>query len=99
MTGPPRICVSHDPLAARLTGADDRLRLSDWLPPQWGIVPRVRIGSRWVSTLWALPIGAAALVILIAIAQSLRELPGVQAFIEHHPGIAQAALPVDSGFP
>ncbi len=93
------VSLSHDSLAARLTGADDRLRMSDWLPPQWGIVPRIRIGSRWVSTLWALPIGSAALIVLIAVAQSLRELPGVKTFIEHHPGIAQAAPSVDSGFP
>ena len=49
--------------------------------------------------LWGLPIGATALIILIAIAQSLRELPGVQAFIKQYPGIAQAAPSVDSGFP
>ena len=49
--------------------------------------------------LWGLPIGAAALIILIAIAQSLRELPSVKAFIERYPGIAQAAPSVDSGFP
>ena len=89
----------HDPIAASLTPADDRLVLSHWLPPQEGIVPRVRIGRRWVNILWALPIGAAALILLIALAQSLRELPGIQAFIKQYPGIAQAAPSVDSGFP
>jgi sulfoxide reductase catalytic subunit YedY len=88
-----------EPLEAALTGADDRLRLNHWLPPQNGIVPRIRIGRRWISTLWALPIGAAALILLIAIAQSLRELPRVAAFIKRYPGIAQAAPSVDSGFP
>ena len=87
------------PLEALLSGADDRLRLNHWLPPQEGIVPRVRIGRRWVSVLWALPIGAVALVVLIAVAQSLRELPGVQAFIKTYPGIAQGAPSIDSGFP
>ena len=87
------------PLEAALTGADDRLRLNHWLPPQAGIVPRIRLGQRWVSTLWVLPIGVAVLIIMIAIAQSLRELPGVTAFIKRHPGIAQAAPSVDSGFP
>ena len=91
--------MSPDPLEATLSGADDRLLLSHWLPPKEGIAPRVRIGRRWISLLWAIPIGAAALVVLIAVAQSLRELPGVKAFIEHHPGIAQAAPSVDSGFP
>ena len=65
--------------------ADDRIVLSQWLPPQEGIVPRIRIGRRWVSILWALPVGAAALILLIALAQSLRELPGVQAFIKDTP--------------
>ena len=88
-----------EPLEAALTGADDRLRLNHWLPPQTGIVPRIRIGQRWVNVLWALPIGAAVLVVLIAVAQSLRELPGVKTFIEHYPGIAQSAPSVDSGFP
>ncbi len=40
-----------EPLEAALSGADDRLRLSHWLPPQEGIVPRVRTGRRWVSVL------------------------------------------------
>ena len=59
----------------------------------------MRIGRRWINVLWAIPVGAAALVVLIAVAQSLRELPGVQAFIERYPGVAQAAPSVDSGFP
>ncbi|HWK67856.1 MAG TPA: molybdopterin-dependent oxidoreductase [Xanthobacteraceae bacterium] len=36
---------------------------------------------------------------LIALTQSLRELSGVAAFIQAHPGIAQSAPSVDSGFP
>ena len=90
---------SHDSLAAKLSAADDRILLNHWLPPQEGIVPRIRVGRRWVSTLWALPIGAAMLIFLIAAAQSLRELPGVQGFIKEYSGIAQAAPSVDSGFP
>ena len=89
----------HDPIASTLSAADDRIVMSEWLPPQEGIVPRIRIGRRWISILWALPIGAVALVLLIALAQSLRELPSVQAFIKAYPGIAQAAPSVDSGFP
>ena len=65
--------MTPEPLEGALTGADDRLLLNHWLPPQSGIVPRIRIGRRWVSVLWGLPIGTAALIILIAIAQSLRE--------------------------
>jgi sulfoxide reductase catalytic subunit YedY len=91
--------MTPEPLVSALTDADDRLLLNHWLPPQAGIVPRIRIGQRWVSTLWGLPIGATALVVVIAIAQSLREFPNVKAFIKQYPGIAQAAPSVDSGFP
>jgi len=91
--------MTPDPLEATLSDADDRLLMSHWLPPKAGIAPRIRIGRRWISVLWAIPIGAVALVLLIAIAQSLRELSGVKAFIEHYPGIAQTAPSVDSGFP
>ena len=99
MTESPPRPMAPEPLEGALSGADDRLLLNHWMPPQAGIVPRIRIGHRWVSTLWALPIGGTALIILIAIAQSLRELPGIKAFIEHYPGIAQRAPSVDSGFP
>ena len=90
---------SPEPLRAKLSDADDRIRLNHWMPPQQGIFPRIRIGSRWINTLWVLPISAAALLCLIALAQSLRELPSVMAFIQSHPGIAQSAPSVDSGFP
>ena len=96
-TNPPS--PSPERLRAKLSDADDRIRLDHWIPPQQGIAPRIRIGSRWVNTLWALPIGAATLLCLIALAQSLRERPGVEAFIREHPGIAQLAPAVDSGFP
>ena len=90
---------SHDRIASTLSAADDRIVMSEWLPPQEGIVPRIRIGRRWISILWVLPIGAAAFILLIALAQSLRELPEVQTFIKDYPGIAQSAPSVDSGFP
>ena len=90
---------AYEPLEAALTSADDRLLLNHWMPPQAGIVPRIRIGQHWVNVLWALPIGTAALIALIAIAQSLRELPGVTTFIRQYPGIAQTAPSVDTGFP
>src|SRR6185437_9032465 len=91
--------LPHDPIASTLSAADDRIVMSEWLPPQEGIVPRIRIGRRWISVLWALPIGAVGLVLVVALAQSLRELHGVQAFIKEYPGIAQSAPSIESGFP
>ena len=40
----------HD--ATSLSAADDRIRLSAWLPPQQGITPRIRFGgvTRYVAT-------------------------------------------------
>ena len=75
---------SRDTLRASLSDADDRL-LVNLDAPQRGIAPRIRIGRRWINTLWGFPIGAAALLCLIAIAQSLRELPSVTAFIQRLP--------------
>ena len=96
---PPETAPPHDPLAASLSAADDRILLSHWLPPSEGIVPRIRLGQRWVSVLWALPVGFCALVLAIAAAQSAREYPEVRAFIARYPGIAQSAPSVGSGFP
>ena len=36
---------------------------------------------------------------MVALAQSLRELPSIQSFIQEYPGIAQSAPSVNSGFP
>jgi methionine sulfoxide reductase catalytic subunit len=81
-----------DPVTPPLSAADDRIILSSWLPPQEGIVPRIRIGRRWISILWAIPIGAAGLVLLVALAQSLRELPSIQAFIKEYPASRRPRL-------
>jgi DMSO/TMAO reductase YedYZ molybdopterin-dependent catalytic subunit/thiosulfate reductase cytochrome b subunit len=89
----------HDPLAMKLSSADDRVRLSKWLPPQAGVVPKIRIGHRWVNVLWALPLIFLFLVMGVAVAQALREVPGVQDFIERYPGIPSSAVAVTDGFP
>ena len=77
--------AAHDPLARALSAADDRVRLNEWLPPQAGVMPKIRFGQRWVSVLWALPIAFVVLVADVALAQALRHLPSIQAFIVHYP--------------
>ena len=62
-------------------------------------IPQVRIGKRWVSILWALPIGFAGLIIGIAVAQQLRTYPAVQRFIQTYPGQGSFQPPVTTGFP
>ena len=89
----------HDPLATKLSAADDRVRLSAWLPPQTGVVPKLRIGQRWISVLWAIPLIFVLLVVAIAVAQGLRKLPGVQDFLVRYPGIPASAVAVTTGFP
>ena len=99
MTSPLGTGQPHDPLATTLTVADDRVRLNHWLPPQTGVVPRIRIGQRWINVLWALPLIFVLLVIGIAVAQALRELPVVQHFLLSYPGIPPSAVAVITGFP
>src|SRR5579864_3139269 len=89
----------HDRLAMNLSSADDRVRLNAWLPPQAGVIPKIRIGQRWINVLWLLPLIFVLLVIAVAVAQALRELPAVQNFIVRFPGIPRSAVAVTSGFP
>lgn len=91
--------LPHDPFEMSLSNADDRLRLSRWLPPRAGIVPRVRIGGRWINVLWIVPLGFVVLILGIAAAQELRAMPAVQEFLARYPGVPASAPAVHSGFP
>ena len=98
MTSFQEVSQAHDPLAMSLSAADDRVRLDESLPPV-GVAPRIRIGQRWVNLLWALPLIFVLLVIGVAVAQALRELPAVQSFIARYPGFPSSAVAVTTGFP
>ena len=89
----------HDPIAADLSPADDRVLLANWLPPKIGVVPKIRIGQRWINVLWALPIGFVLVVLGVAVAQGLRELVTVQEFLARYPGAPPSAPTVNPGFP
>src|SRR5215471_6556070 len=97
-----------DPLEAQFAtrghpGApEDRIASAEWsrrIPPIMARIPQVRIGRRWVSPLWLLPIGFALLIIGVAIAQQLRTYPAVQEFIRTYPGQGSFQPPVTTGFP
>jgi thiosulfate reductase cytochrome b subunit len=62
-------------------------------------IPVVRVGKRWVSTLWFVALGLVGLVVMIAIAQQLRTYDWMRDFIRDHPGTGSFAPTVDSGFP
>src|SRR5215831_14229185 len=70
----------------KLTHPDDRIRLSDWLPPQRGVIPHIRLGKRWVNICWLLPLGFLFLLTGVAVAQELRQIPAMQAFLARYPG-------------
>ena len=82
-----------------LSAADDRIRQSSWLPPQEGVIPRIRLGSRSINVLWAIPLVVVFLILGIAVAQQLRTMPGVQEFIARYPGETPSSEAVYSGFP
>jgi len=98
MTSFHEVSQLHDPLAMSLSAADDQVPPDESLPPI-GVAPRIRIGQRWVNLLWALPLIFVLLVIGVAVAQALRELPAVQSFIARYPGIPPSAVAVTAGFP
>jgi len=75
----------------------------DWagaIPAQYGVAPRVRIGnSKWFNLLWLIPIGLLLLIVGIAVAKGIREIPGVQNFIHRYPGTSELPDGAPVGFP
>ncbi|HEU0205732.1 MAG TPA: molybdopterin-dependent oxidoreductase [Pseudolysinimonas sp.] len=75
----------------------------DWaggIPAQYGVAPRIRIGrSKWFNLLWLIPIGVVLLLVAIAVAKGLRELPGVQEFMRQYPGMSELPATAPVGFP
>ncbi|GAB3266794.1 molybdopterin-dependent oxidoreductase [Arthrobacter pigmenti] len=71
------------------------------VPAQYGVAPRVRIGrSKWFNLLWLLPIGFVLLIIGIAVAKGLREIPTVAQFMEEYPGtVFPDGAEANAGFP
>lgn len=70
------------------------------VPAQYGVAPRVRIGrSKWFNLLWLIPIGLLLLVVGIAVAKGIRELPAVQDFMQRYPGTSELSDNAPVGFP
>ena len=70
------------------------------VPPQWGVAPRLRIGrEKWFALLWLVPIGVLLLIVGIAVAKGLRELPGVEGFLRQYPGTSELPDGAPVGFP
>ena len=71
------------------------------VPPSYGVAPRVRVGpDRWFNLLWLLPIGFLALIVAVAVAKGLREVPAVAEFVADHPGtVVPAGAAAEAGSP
>ena len=85
-------------LETSLSDARDHVHLGTWMPPETGVVPRLRLGRRWINILWAIPLVVILLILGIAIAQQLRTMPAIQAFIQQYPGDTSSRT-VTTGFP
>jgi sulfoxide reductase catalytic subunit YedY len=75
---------------SQLTKGEDVVDPTTWagsIPQVSGIAPRVRIGrTRWFNLLWLLPIGFLLLIVAVAAAKGLRNIPSVERFIVRYPG-------------
>lgn len=75
---------------SRLSRGENVVDPESWagsLPSAQGIAPRVRVGrKRWFNLLWLLPLGFVVLIVLVAVAQGLRNMPVIQRFIGRYPG-------------
>lgn len=98
-----------DPLERNLLGQtealalDGRIDVDRWaggIAEQRAEVPSIRLGRRWVSTLWLVPLLGLVLLGSIALAQQLRTYSWMRDFLHEYPGSsASYAASVDSGFP
>jgi methionine sulfoxide reductase catalytic subunit len=88
---------------ARLSRGEDVVDPGTWagsLPAANGIAPHVRVGrSKWFNLLWLLPLGFVLLLIMVAVAQGLRDMPSVQRFVARHPGTLPSAQVAHPGLP
>lgn len=79
------------------------VELAKWaggIPQEKARVPAIRIGRRWFSSLWLVPIGLAGLLVAVAVAQQLRQYSWMQSFLHTYPGTSTTYAPaVTSGFP
>lgn len=94
------VASDRDPSLADIFG--ERIRFEEWaggIADEPASVPTIRIGRRWISSLWLIPLAVAGLVVAVAIAQHLRQHDWMQAFIERYPGTAPARGDIKPGLP
>ena len=80
----------------------ERIRQGEWaggITDEPAAVPAIRIGRRWVSTAWLVPLTIAALIVGVAIAQHLRQHEWMQEFILRYPGTSAPRGDIEPGLP
>jgi len=79
------------------------IEVDDWaggIPQDRAELPSVRLGRRWFSSLWLIPLGIVALVLSIAVVRELARQPWFADFIARYPGTSDSYVqPVSTGFP
>lgn len=75
-----------EPLQRQIERSEDAIDLTKWYPAKKGIVPELRLGSRWFSVLWLLLAMFIAAVLVVGIGREIYDLPGIQQFIARYPG-------------
>jgi len=82
---------------------DGSIVVDDWaggIPETRAQLPSIRIGRRWFSSLWLVPLGVAGLVLSIAVVREMARYGWFHEFIARYPGTSsQYVQPVESGFP
>lgn len=93
--------VSKDPRPRPFSERIDAESFAGGLPQNQARWPQIRIGKRWISTLWPLiGLTVVGLLVMVAICQQLRMYPWMQDFIAAYPGTSTSYAPaLDSGFP
>ncbi len=82
---------------------DGPIVVDDWaggIPQTRAQLPSVRIGRRWFSSLWLIPLGVIGLVLSIAAVREMAHYEWFAEFVARYPGTStQYVEPVESGFP
>lgn len=80
-----------------------RIVVDDWaggIPQTRATFPTVRVGRRWFTSLWVIPLGVGFLLLSVAVVRELRGYEWMQDFIAAYPGTSDSyVMPVDDGFP
>lgn len=80
----------------------ERVRIGRWaggIADEPASIPSIRVGRRWISSLWLVPLTLAGLAVGVAIAQHLRQYEWMHDFIARYPGTAATRGPIEPGLP